>query len=105
MHRQILENLLKSVLSRAGASVIEAGSWEEGLRTFGTSYVDLVICDLQMPGMNGHQVLEAVRVLEQKEGGIVPVIAVTPFESLEDYAESREALSTFSWLNPLIRTN
>ena len=93
--------LLKSVLNQAGATAIEADCGAQGLRKFGNSHVDLVICDLQMPDLDGYQVLKGIRLLEQKEGGIVPVIAVAAFESLEDYSESRDGGFDFFLVKPI----
>ncbi len=52
--------LLKRALERMGHAVLTALSGEEGLRLLEDTPVDLVICDLGMPGMNGRQVGEAI---------------------------------------------
>ncbi|MGD0585809.1 MAG: sigma-54 dependent transcriptional regulator [Oryzomonas sp.] len=55
--RRVLEyNLLES-----GYQVVAAASGEEGLRMFGEESPALVITDMKMPGMDGLQVLKAVK--------------------------------------------
>jgi DNA-binding NtrC family response regulator len=56
-----------------GYDVITAGSGTEALELLTRSLVDCVILDLEMPGMDGFEVL---RELEQK-GNEVPVIVYT----------------------------
>jgi DNA-binding response OmpR family regulator len=52
---------LKALLSRAGYLVVEAASGEEAVALFGGQPFDLLLVDLQMPGINGMQVVEALR--------------------------------------------
>jgi signal transduction histidine kinase len=51
--------LIRMRLTAAGLSVREAGSGEEALGML--DGVQLVLCDYQLPGMNGLQTLEAIR--------------------------------------------
>ncbi len=60
-------------LGRVGHEVIEAGEGREGLRMFGESPADLVITDINMPGMDGIEVISAFRRLRAE----VPVIAIS----------------------------
>jgi PAS domain S-box-containing protein len=57
---QILE-LMKQGLSNLNHTVIMAKSGDEALQLLGHHSVDLVICDLGMPQMNGWQVARAVK--------------------------------------------
>jgi len=43
---------------------------------------DLIVCDLQMPGLNGYEVLETLK--RDAELAKVPMIAVTAFSMLGD---------------------
>ena len=58
-----------------GASVTEASGGEEALRAFDAGRFDLVLLDAHMPGMNGIEVLAALR--RRPSGADVPVIALT----------------------------
>lgn len=52
---------LAALLSRAGYTVTTAASGEEALAMFDRQPFDLMLVDLQMPGINGIQVVEAIR--------------------------------------------
>ena len=74
--------LVRDVLRFAGYDVIEATSGEEGLRVAEAQPPDLVLMDLQLPGIDGTETLHRMR-----QGSLarnVPVIAVTAFAMAED---------------------
>ncbi|RRR75026.1 MAG: DNA-binding response regulator [Candidatus Viridilinea halotolerans] len=52
---------LSALLSRAGHAVTVAASGEEAVAIFDRQRFDLMLVDLQMPGINGLQVVEAMR--------------------------------------------
>lgn len=93
--------LLKTTLNQAGAAVIEATSGEEALEIFETVCPDVVLTDLRMPEMDGYQLLERIRALEPDHGGLVPVIAVTAFQRLEDYSKALEPGFDFFLVKPV----
>jgi CheY-like chemotaxis protein len=49
------------VLERWGHSVVEAGNGAEGLRCYRAAPTDLVITDIQMPVMDGLQMIKELR--------------------------------------------
>ena len=53
--------LLRSMLERRGHSVVEAENGAEGLQYYRTAPADLVITDIQMPVMDGLQMIKALR--------------------------------------------
>lgn len=65
--------LVREILVRAGYRVEEAADGVQGLRLFGKSSPDLVITDINMPGIDGHEVITALRVARAD----VPVIAIS----------------------------
>ncbi len=65
--------LLKSGLGKMGHAVITALSGEHGLALLEDNPVDVVICDLGMPEMNGWQVGEAIKRRCSEEGVNKPV--------------------------------
>ncbi len=80
--------VLRQVLHAAGADVVTA---ESGLAALASSSVvrpDVLLCDLSMPGMDGHEVLRRVR---QQHAGGVPAIALSAHATAEHRRRSREA--------------
>ncbi len=65
---------ITGILAKHGQTVFSAMSGEEGMEIFRNNKIDLVICDLGMPGMNGYDVGKAVRAICQERG-----IPKTPF--------------------------
>ena len=58
----------------------------EGLEAIKNSHPNLVVSDIQMPGMNGFELLRAIRAFGPDAGGNVPVIAMTAFVTYADRA-------------------
>ena len=83
--------LVRDVLGFAGYDVVEATSWEEGLRVVQENPPDLVLMDLQLPGIDGTETLHRLRQGSLRRD--VPVIAVTAFAMPED--RDRAALAGF----------
>jgi two-component system cell cycle response regulator DivK len=81
--------LMRDVLTYSGYEVIEATSGEDGVRLAGEAAPDLVLMDLQLPGIDGAEALRRIRASEVNPG--VPVVAVTAFAMLEDRERAYEA--------------
>ncbi|MDD4028843.1 MAG: response regulator transcription factor [Caldisericia bacterium] len=60
-------------LVRNNYEVLEAGSGEEGLDILNNEFVDLILLDVMLPGMNGFETCEAIRKINPK----VPIIMLT----------------------------
>ncbi|MEM7415698.1 MAG: response regulator [Gemmatimonadota bacterium] len=65
--------LLREMLRGVGHEVAEARDGAEGLRLFGQTKPDLVVTDIHMPGLDGHDVISALRV----QNANIPIIAVS----------------------------
>lgn len=76
--------LIRRVLSEAGAEVATAASAEAALGLLEGQIPDLLISDIGMPGKDGYQLIREVRLLSEDRGGKVPAIAVTAFARSED---------------------
>jgi two-component system cell cycle response regulator DivK len=81
--------LVRDVLEFAGYDVIEARSGEDGLRAAQEAPPDLVLLDLQLPGIDGIETLHRLR--QGSPGRDVPVVAVTAFAMAEDRRRAAEA--------------
>ena len=75
-------DMLSRRLAKCGYSVTTAASGRESLDALERSHVDLVLLDVQMPGMSGLQVLEAIRGAEATAR--LPVIMVTAKTQSDD---------------------
>ena len=78
-------------LAQLGAKVLVASNAFEGLELIKNSLPDLVLSDIQMPGMDGFELLDEIRALGQEAGGGVPVIAMSAFFSQTDRARTHYA--------------
>ncbi|AWB25402.1 hybrid sensor histidine kinase/response regulator [Methylobacterium currus] len=81
--------MLTPVLKAAGFRVTPAGDAEEALRHLGgEARFDLVVCDLEMPGRSGFDLIEAMR----KAGGrlaTMPVVALAGTMAPDSLARAR----------------
>ena len=73
---------ISDYLTDSGYETLEAGDGEEALEQFSNHQVDLVLLDIQMPKLNGLEVLSEIRKTSQ-----VPVLMLTAFQD-EEYKMS-----------------
>jgi len=69
MQRTLLDRMLSSV----GMEVDCAEDGIEGLRLFNANTPDLVLTDISMPGLDGHEVIAAIRTNRSD----IPIIAIS----------------------------
>lgn len=81
--------LARDVLTYAGYDVLEAGSAEDGLALARERRPDVVLLDIQLPGMDGVQALGHLR--GDPATAAIPVIAVTAFAMKADRERLLEA--------------
>jgi two-component system cell cycle response regulator DivK len=74
--------LIRDVLGYRGFDVLTATSGEEGVVAALSECPDLVLMDLQLPDIDGHEALLRIRADPQCSG--IPVVAVTAFAMKED---------------------
>ena len=78
--------LLTTMLTRTNVGILTATNGEEALETVRKSKPDLLLLDIQMPVMNGWEVLKAINDDPELKG--IPVIVVSAFTSPEDIEQS-----------------
>jgi two-component system capsular synthesis sensor histidine kinase RcsC len=82
---QLNRSLLRDQLSVLGAHVRETGNGYEALATLAKEHLDAVLTDIDMPGMNGFDLLREIR----SRGMRMPVYAVSASTRPEDVAKGR----------------
>ena len=88
LNREIAEEILAmtgvkvETAENGKAAVDMVAASEEG-------YYDLILMDLQMPVMNGHDATRALRAMERKDTKTIPIVAMTANAFVEDIQQSK----------------
>ena len=80
------QTLLKSQLRFSEYDVITASNGKEALQKIAADHPDAVLLDIMMPGMDGFDVLEAIR--QNPETEELPVIMLTSLSEMEHHAHA-----------------
>lgn len=83
--------LLVAVMTRCGATAIEASSSMEGLGQVVTARPDVIISDIGMPEEDGYSFIRRVRKLAADAGGRTPAAALTAYARAEDRRQAMQA--------------
>ena len=86
---------LSFVLKDNGFQVTEAVDGQDGVRKAGAESFDLIITDVNMPNMNGIQLIEKIR-----EGGtnkFIPILVLTT-ESGQDMLDEGKKAGATGWI-------
>ncbi|MBQ7839157.1 MAG: response regulator transcription factor [Lachnospiraceae bacterium] len=73
-------DLFCSVLSENGFSVLPAADGEQALKILEHEYVDLLICDVMMPCMDGYELTKALRDANY----MIPILMITARDGILD---------------------
>ncbi|MEK7259454.1 MAG: sigma-54 dependent transcriptional regulator [Pseudomonadota bacterium] len=79
-----LREALCDTLELGGFRVIPASSAEEALELFATRDIDMLVSDVNMGGMDGHELLQRIRVLAP----LLPVLLITAYGSISRSVEA-----------------
>ncbi len=90
-----IRQMIKVVLGPAGHTIIEAGDGAEGIAKAKTSALGLVITDLNMPVMNGLDMIKNLRTLPALTG--VPILFLST-ESDEGIKQQAKAAGATGWI-------
>jgi two-component system sensor histidine kinase/response regulator len=83
--------LAMGLLEKRGHEVAVAENGADALETLDKQTFDLVLMDVQMPGMDGLQATQAIRKNESKSGKHIPIIAMTAHAMVGDQERCLEA--------------
>ncbi|MEW6202109.1 MAG: sigma-54 dependent transcriptional regulator [bacterium] len=78
--KESVRNLLASHLKEEGFNVEAAASGEEALERFSGAIYDVVITDMRMPGMDGMEVIRAVREISPD----TVIVVITAYAEMEN---------------------
>lgn len=84
----LMRQLMTEVLTQKGIGVLSAGNSQEALELLRQYRIDLVLTDVQMPGMNGIELLRRLRSMKGSPNASIPCVFITG--SMED-AKRRDA--------------
>ncbi|SPJ23595.1 response regulator [Palleronia abyssalis] len=90
-----IRDMIGFTLEPNGYEVIGAGDGLEGLAALSENKVSLVVCDLNMPNMNGIEMIKKVREDRRFDG--IPVVMLTTEAQKEKMLEAKEA-GAAGWL-------
>lgn len=77
------------LLEQRGHQVVQAATGPLGLEMAASTRPDLILLDIQLPGMDGHAVTRALKA--DPELKVIPVIAVTSYAMVGDREKCLDA--------------
>lgn len=83
--------IIVSLLERTKAEVVQAWNAEDALKIFeesGEHYFDLILFDIQLPGMNGYEAVKIIRSMDRSDASKIPILAMTANAFSQDVEQS-----------------
>ncbi|HKE06117.1 MAG TPA: PAS domain S-box protein [Blastocatellia bacterium] len=84
-------DVLSAVLGNYGAEVMTAVSAAQALDILATEKWDVLVSDINMPGMDGYELIRRVRAMKPEKGGRIPAVALTAYARAEDRVQALQA--------------
>ena len=81
--------LLRDLLTSFGYELVEAVTGEDGVRAAETNPPDLILMDIQLPGIDGYETTRRIKANSALRQ--IPVIAVTSYALSGDDVKARDA--------------
>ena len=83
--------LVEKVLDQLGVDVTSVESGEEAVKEAASGNYQLVLMDVQMDGVDGLEATRRIRKYEKKEGGHLPIVALTAHAMVGDREKCLQA--------------
>ena len=81
--------ILRDLLTNQGYRIVEAVDGLEGIRQAEAAKPDLILMDIQLPGLDGYEATRRIKSNAALAG--IPIIAVTSYALSGDDGKAREA--------------
>ena len=81
--------IMRDLLASAGYEVIEAVTGEEGVAAAETHCPDLILMDIQLPGLDGYEATRQIKANQDLQH--IPIIVVTSYALSGDDVKAFEA--------------
>ncbi len=81
--------IMRDLLTSAGYELVEAVTGEDGVALAETQHPDLILMDIQLPGIDGYETTRRIRASPALRR--IPIIAVTSYALSGDDAKAFEA--------------
>lgn len=88
---EVNRQLAAVILERQGHRVKLVENGRQAIEVFADNRFDLVLMDVQMPGMDGLEATRRIRELEAEKGGRTPILALTAYAAGEDRKKCLDA--------------
>jgi DNA-binding NtrC family response regulator len=76
---ELMRSILRQLLETEGYRVLTADSAETALEIFSTEEIDLILTDIKMPGMDGLEMLDQIKIVDEE----AIVIIMTAYSSVD----------------------
>jgi PAS domain S-box-containing protein len=76
--------LLSAALNSFGAEVITVPGALQALDALASEKIDVLVSDINMPEVDGYELIKRVRAMKSEQGGRIPAIALTAYARAED---------------------
>ena len=90
-----IRQMVGFTLKRAGFEVVEAVDGNDAISQLNTTTIDMMITDLNMPNMDGIELIKEVRTKPQYK--FIPIVMLTT-ESQEDKKQAGKAAGATGWI-------
>ena len=85
-----IRNLLVEEISEAGFTTLEATNGKQALELIISKWPDIVVCDITMPEMNGHQLFAEIQMNHEQLANI-PFIFLTALSDKDNMVTALKA--------------